>query len=108
MGAKAIFNVKGQGGGIEGIKVIDTDGVLTMELNGIQILAEQAATITSIGTIASYTPVTFGSTTVTSGNINDLLTTSNALKALRDEVATIATQLNSLLSKLRTHGLIKT
>jgi len=107
MGAKAIFNVKGQGG-VEGIKVIDTDGALTMELNGVQVLAEQAATITSIATVTAYTATTAGATAVTSANATDLDTTSAALKVLRDEVTTMATQLNDLLAKLRTHGIIAT
>jgi hypothetical protein len=106
---------------------LDGDSLI---IDGTQVVSAQqaavadaaAATATNPAAPTAYTAHASGAVAVTSNAATDLDTTAAALKTLRDEVASyettisalivdvasIRTQLNSALAKLRTHGLIDT
>ena len=74
---------------------------------GNQILAAQQATISAVSAPTAYTPpATGGAVNVTSIAATDLDTASAALKTLRDEVATLTTTVDSVITALKAHGLI--
>lgn len=108
---------------------INFDGT-ALQIDGTQVLTSQqtavanaaAATATNPSAPTPYTPHSSGGVTVTSDSATDLDTVAAALDTLVDEVTTyetaisalivdvedIRTQLNDLLGKLRTHGVIAT
>ena len=85
---------------------IQLDNSKLYDSGGNQILAAQQSTIAAASAPTAYTATTSGSTNVVSANADDLDTTSAALKTLRDEVATLTTTVNSIITAMKAHGLI--
>ena len=68
-------------------------------------LENKTAAIADASAPAAFTaPATGAAKTVTTNDAADLTTVADGLEALRDEVATLTTKLNSALAALRTHG----
>lgn len=97
---------------------INLDGA-AVKISSTQVVGSQQAAVADVSAATassqSYTPHASGAVTVTSNAATDLDTTAAALDSLVDEfnlaladIADMRTKLNSLLAKLRTHGLIAT
>ncbi len=101
---------------------LQVDGVPVVRGQQAAVADAAAATATNPSAPAAYTAPSSGGAALTSSSATDFTNTALSLQALRDEVATyegtisalivdvadIRTQLNTALSRLRTHGLIDT
>jgi hypothetical protein len=76
------------------------------DATGNPMLGAQGAAITAAPAITAYTAHATGAVAVLSEAATDLDTTAAALKALRDEVALIATAVDALISALEAQGFI--
>ena len=68
---------------------------------------DQEAHIADAATPTAYTPHASGTTTVTSNAATDLNTTAAALDTLIDEVTSLTTKFNTLLSELESRRILR-
>jgi hypothetical protein len=95
---------------VDSEKIMDYSG-LTFRVAGLEIgttpvLQAQGANIADHAAPTAYTAHASGGVTVTSNAATDLDTTAAALKTLRDEVATVVTKLNAVITALEDAGIL--
>ena len=89
-------------------KFTTCDVATSFQFNGTKVLGAQAAAEADVGAITNYTAHSAGAVPVTSASATDLDTAAAALATLENEVTAMRLTINSLLAKLRTHGIIAT
>ena len=130
--AKTLFALKKEGSTTNAFEVLDTAGVVSVKIDGLAVMGEQAAaqadtagaTATAIAAVVPSAAPAGGTGTAAGGwdtaanrdaaivTINDLRTHAIEMdldyEALLVDVNALRTTVNALLAKLRTHGIIAT
>lgn len=93
-----------------GVTIDDSNNVdaNSYKVSGTQVIGSQQAAEANAAAPTNYTAHAAGAVPVTSNAATDLDTTAAALATLEDEVTALTNKVNSLLAKLRTHGIIAT
>ena len=96
MATSSLFKVVGEAGA--GVEFVNTDGAVTMKLDGTRLLKEQEAAIVSL-------------TDNSGGTANDTLVAISGTYVqaeVANNFADVAAKVNAILVALRNHGLIAT
>lgn len=96
---KSLFALKKEGSNTNAFEVLDTAGVISIKVEDVALLGEQAA---AVAAVAGSVPA--GGTGAAAGGWDTATNRDTAIATITE----IKTQLNDLLTKLRAHGIIAT